>query len=214
MKPPARPVYIVDDEAGMRKALSRLLGAEGFDVRPFASAQEFLDVFQPDEVACIILDLAMPGIDGLDLQRRLLDHDPAPSVVFLTARGTIPKTVQAMKAGAVDFLAKPVTAADLLGAVQAALRHAEKTHREHEELGALSLRYQRLTPREREVMALVVAGWPNKRIAAQLGVGEPTVKVHRARVMHKMKAESLAGLVRTAEKLASPPPPEDGRRPG
>lgn len=205
MNPPARPVYVVDDDAGMRNALARLLGAEGFEVRPFASGPAFLEAFEPGEPACILLDVSMPGMDGLQLQRRLLQFEPAPSIVFLTAHGTIPGTVRAMKAGAVDFLTKPITDADLLAAVGNTLRNAERKAHEHAELGAIKRRYERLTAREREVMALVVAGWLNKQIAAHLGVGEPTIKAHRGKVMSKMEVESLADLVRAAEKLGVSP---------
>jgi FixJ family two-component response regulator len=201
MNAPPRVVYVVDDEAGMRTALARLLEVEGFEVRACASAREFLDRYDSEEVSCLILDVAMRGLNGPGLQRHLRTlGDPLP-IVFLTARGDIAMSVRAMKAGAVDFLTKPVIAADLLRAVRAALKLARSRFAERTELAQLKVRYESLTPREREVMAHVVAGWLNKQIAAELGTREQTVKIHRARGMHKMQVESLADLVRLAAKL-------------
>lgn len=204
MNAPPRTVFVVDDEVRMRKALARLLEAEGFTVKACGSAREFLAVYQPDEIACLILDVAMPGIDGLELQQQLAGHGAALPIVFLTARGSIPMSVQAMKAGALDFLTKPVLDADLLHAVRAALREAEKRHAIRSEGRKLAARYATLTPREREVMALVVTGKLNKQIAGALGTGEQNIKIHRAHVMRKMGAESLAELVRAAGTLGIP----------
>ena len=194
-------VYIVDDEAGMRKALTRLLRSEGFDVRAFASAADFLAAYRAKETACLILDVAMPELDGLELQRRLTHAGLLMPIVFLTGKGDIPMSVHAIKAGAVDFLTKPVNDADLLRAVRAALQQAASQKATHATTTALTARYASLTPREREVMAHVVAGKLNKQIAADLGTGEQTIKVHRGRVMEKMGVESLADLVRAAERL-------------
>jgi FixJ family two-component response regulator len=194
-------VYVVDDEAGMRKALTRLLRSEGFDVRAFASARDFLAAYRVEETACLVLDVGMPELDGMDLQRRLTDAGVLVPIVFLTGKGDIPMSVRAIKAGAVDFLTKPVNDADLLRAVRAALQQAASQKAEHATAAALAARYASLTPREREVMAHVVAGKLNKQIAADLGTSEQTIKVHRGRVMEKMGVEWLADLVRAAERL-------------
>lgn len=194
-------VYVVDDEAGMRKALSRLLRAEGFEPRAFPTAREFLAAQRVGETACLILDVAMPELDGLEVQRRLTRLDLRLPIIFLTGHGDIPMSVHAMKAGAVDFLTKPVNDADLLRAVHAGLRVATTQNAEHAAKAALAAREATLTPREREVMALVVAGNLNKQIAADLGTGEQNIKIHRGRVMEKMGVESLADLVRAAERL-------------
>ena len=194
-------VYVVDDEAGMRKALTRLLRSEGFDVRAFASARDFLAAFRSEETACLVLDVTMPGLDGMELQRRLTHADVLVPIVFLTGKGDIPMSVRAIKAGAVDFLTKPVNDADLLRAVRAALQQAENRKAAHATAAALAARFASLTPREREVMAHVVAGKLNKQIAADLGTSEQTIKVHRGRVMEKMGVEWLADLVRAAERL-------------
>ena len=200
--PPSPPtVFLVDDEPGMRKALSRLLGAEGFKVRAFPSAKAFLDSYREDESGCLVLDIAMPDLGGLELQERLSHSGILLPVVFLTGRGDIPMTVQAIKAGAVDFLTKPVNDEALLSAVRAALQRAEEQHERMAETANLRQRHGRLTPREAEVMRYVVAGHLNKQIAAELGIGEQTIKVHRSRVMKKMGVESLADLVRAAEHL-------------
>ncbi len=194
MSKAAKIVCVVDDEPGMRKALTRLLGAEGFGVRAFASAGEFLAADGVKASACLVLDVSMPDLDGLALQQHLTNAHATLPIVFLTGTGDIPMSVRAMKAGAVDFLTKPVNDAELLRAIRAALALAASRSEE-------TARYDRLTPREREVMAHVVTGQLNKQIAADLGTGEQNIKIHRGRVMEKMGAASVADLVRLAERL-------------
>lgn len=194
-------VYIVDDEAGMRKALARLLLAEGFEPHAFATAQEFITAHRAGETGCLVLDVSMPDLDGLELQRRLTHRGILVPIVFLTGHGDIPMSVLAIKAGAVDFLTKPVNDADLLRAVRKGLELAATRQAQQTAHAALTARHASLTPREREVMALVVAGKLNKQIAADLGTGEQNIKTHRGRVMEKMGVESLADLVRAAERL-------------
>jgi FixJ family two-component response regulator len=201
MSPPAPTVYVVDDELGMVKALTRLLTAEGFTVRGFTSAQEFLEAYQDGELGCLVLDVAMPELTGFELQQRLLQAGSLLPIVFLTGRGDIPMSVQAMKAGAVDFLTKPVHDADLLRAVRQALERAAQRQTRDATLASLRKRYARLTPREREVMHHVVSGQLNKQIAGDLGTGEQNIKVHRGRMMRKMEVVSVADLVRAAEQL-------------
>ena len=201
-------VYVVDDEAGMRKALTRLLRAEHFEVRPFEAARQFLAAYRADETACLILDVAMPDLDGMELQRRLTHAGAVVPIVFLTGNGDIPMSVRAIKAGAVDFLTKPVNDAELLRAVRTSLLLAGTRRADQDETAALSAAYASLTPREGEVMAHVVAGKLNKQIAADLGTGEQNIKIHRGRLMEKMGVKSLADLVRAAERLAA------GKRPG
>jgi FixJ family two-component response regulator len=201
-------IFLLDDEPGMLKALTRLLTAEGFLVRGFSAAKTFVESYSAEERSCLILDVAMPELNGLELQQRLTQAGILLPIVFLTGHGDIPMSVQAIKAGAVDFLTKPVNDADLLRAVRAALKRATDQASLISELKLLRQRYERLTPREREVMEHVVAGQLNKQVAGQLGTGEHTIKVHRARVMEKMGVKSLADLVRAAERLGvgkSPP---------
>jgi FixJ family two-component response regulator len=190
-------VYVLDDEPGMVRALTRLLRTVGFEVEGFTLPAGFLKAYRPGLKSCLVLDVAMPELDGLDLQKQLTHHGILLPIVFLTGHGDIPTSVRAMKAGAVDFLTKPVNDDDLLRAVRAALARAA----EQRETSALSMRLGLLTPREREVMEHVVTGKLNKQIAADLGTGEQNIKIHRARVMQKMEAGSLADLVRIAEKL-------------
>ncbi|WP_035600684.1 response regulator [Haloferula sp. BvORR071] len=194
-------IHILDDEAGIRKALSRLLRAEGYEVRAFESAEAFLKGCNAEEISCLLLDLAMPEIDGLELQRRLIRAGVMVPIVFLTGSTDIPMIVRAVQAGALDYLTKPVDDTALLDAVRRALEVASTYKQERDDSARAAARFSRLTPREREVMEAVVAGKPNKLIAAELGACEQTVKVHRRRLMDKMGAESLAALIHTADRL-------------
>jgi len=198
---PLATVFLLDDEPGMLKALTRLLKAEGFTVRGFTDAKTFLESYRAEELSCLVLDVAMPELNGLELQQRLTHMGVLLPIVFLTGHGDIPMSVQAIKAGAVDFLTKPVKDDDLLRAVRAALKRAADQRDLISEAASLQQRYSLLTPREREVMEHVVAGQLNKQVAADLGTGEQNIKMHRARVMEKMGVESLADLVRAAERL-------------
>lgn len=198
-------VFLVDDEPGLRKALTRLLTAEGLEVRAFATAEEFLRTYRLADTGCLVLDVAMPGIDGLELQQRLTHDGAMVPIVFLTGHGDIPMSVRAMQAGAANFLTKPVNDAELLQAVRAALVKAEEQRAAVAETAALRERLGRLTPRERQVLEQVIAGKLNKQIAADLGTGEHTIKIHRGRVMEKMGVQSVAELVRAAQKLGVPP---------
>lgn len=192
----APTVYLVDDDPAVRKALARLLGAEGFAVRGFDCAEAFLDAHDPDAHGCAILDLELPDIDGLGLQDRLRDRGACRPVVFLTGRATVPASVRAMKEGAVDFLQKPVDAARLTAAVSAALDRDRTERAAKAARRDVAARLDSLSPREREVMDHVVAGRLNKQIAADLGIAEKTTKVHRGRMMKKMGARTIADLVR------------------
>lgn len=198
-------VYLVDDEPDLLKALTRLLGAEGFDVRAFASAEEFLASPRHEPVACLVLDVAMPRLDGIQLQDRLIEQGSLLPVIFLTGHGDIPMSVRAMKSGAVDFLTKPVQDADFLRAVRAALELAGARAAENEQVSGIQSCVDRLTRREREVMDLVVAGLLSKQIAARLGTVEQTIKVHRMRVMEKMEVQSVAELVRRVSLMSRSP---------
>jgi FixJ family two-component response regulator len=203
MTTPLGIVHVVDDEEGMRKALTRLLRAEGFDVRAFASARDFLLAYRKEETACLLLDVTMPEMDGMALQEMLAALGHRVPIVFLTGKRSFPHTVRAIKAGAVDYLIKPVNDADLLRAVRAALELAATWHVEQAAMQELQARHESLTPREREVMRHVVAGRLNKQIAADLGTGEQNVKIHRGRVMQKMGVVSVADLVRAAGRLGA-----------
>jgi FixJ family two-component response regulator len=193
-------VYLVDDDAGVRKGLSRLLRARGYDVRAHSSPQEFLQQHDPAAPGCAILDVAMPGLDGLGLQQALTAGGSHRPVIFITGKGDIPTSVRAMKAGALDFLTKPVKESDLLEAIlRAKTRDAE--HRlVNSELDSIRAKINTLTPREREVLVHVVAGRLNKQIAGDLGTVEKTIKVHRSRMMEKLGLRSVTDLVRMAEK--------------
>lgn len=203
----SRKVFLVDDEPELRQALTRLLKAEGFDVEAFGSAMEFLARLDGACAGCALLDLAMPGIDGLELQQRLSASGAQLGIVFLTGHGDIPTSVRAVKAGAIDFLTKPVRRADLLRAVNAALDHAQSQQAAEAGRAELRGRFEQLTPREREVLTHVIAGKLNKVIAADLGTSEQTIKVHRARVMEKLDVGSVADLVRVAQQLGVAPAP-------
>jgi FixJ family two-component response regulator len=198
---PAEPVvFVVDDDLTIRKLVARWLGLAGFQVRLFASAEEFLCEYQSPAVGCIVLDVDLPGLDGLGLQQRLVAEQTVLPIVFITGMGDVPISVQAMKTGAVDFLTKPLNEEALLDAVSSALARSRRTWLEHQDLTSLRQRFEALTPRETDVLRLVVAGMLNKQVAAELGIAEKTVKVHRGRVMSKLKAQSLAELVRLYEK--------------
>ena len=199
-------VFVVDDDAAMRQSLSNLIRSVGLRVEAFASAQEFLRSKRPDVPGCLVLDVRLPGLSGLDLQKRMAEADIEIPIIFITGHGDIPMTVRAMKAGAVEFLTKPFRDQDLLDAVQQALER-DRTARAHREvIDELRPRLESLTPREQQVMGLVVAGLLNKQIAGKLGTSETTVKVHRHQVMEKMGADSLAELVRMADRLKIPTP--------
>jgi FixJ family two-component response regulator len=193
-------VYIVDDEANVREALSALLRANGKSVQVFTSGQDFLDFGRRDSCACLILDLRMPGVGGLEVQKLITARASIP-VIFLTGRGDIPSTVRAMKGGAVDFLTKPVDEEALLGTVERALRQDWVSRLEAAEHASLVARYESLTPREREVLPLLVRGLLNKQAAYELGITEYTVQIHRGHIMRKMEADSFATLVKLAGKL-------------
>lgn len=194
-------VYLLDDEPGMVKALTRLLRIGGFNVEGFTSAAGLMEAFQPQRKTCLVLDVAMPGLDGIHFQEQLTRQNILLPIVFLTGHGDIPMSVRAMKAGAVDFLTKPVNGEDLFDAVRTALKVAGQRRAERAEGASLADRFNLLTPREREVMAHVVAGQLNKQIAADLGTGEQNIKIHRGRIMEKMGVHSVAELVRAAGRL-------------
>jgi FixJ family two-component response regulator len=196
---------VVDDDPSVLRALTRLLSAAGLEARGFPSPAAFLQAHDPATPGCLVLDLALPGLDGLEVQQALSAADCARPIIFITGRGDIPTTVRAMKGGAIDFLTKPVNDRDLLAAVRNAIEIDRVAREAQVEMDALKQRLASLTPREREVLAQVVAGRLNKQIAADLGTVEKTIKVHRARIMAKMAVRSLADLVRVAERLGIPP---------
>ncbi|QOT77510.1 response regulator transcription factor [Cupriavidus basilensis] len=201
MNNPTPTVFVVDDDDAVRQALMRLIRGAGYLVEGFGCARAFLDSGSPAECnACLVLDLQLPDLNGLELQRELNGAGRPLPIVFITGHGDIPASVRAMKAGATDFLVKPVSESDLLNAIEAALGRASQARASRIEIEAIYSRIDRLTPREREVLTLVVEGRLNKQMACELGTAEKTIKVHRARVMRKMEAHSLAELVRITDK--------------
>jgi FixJ family two-component response regulator len=200
---PEAVVFVVDDDVSVREALESLVRSTGLDVYTFASAQDFLEYRRAEMPGCLVLDVQLPDLNGLDLQKRMAELNIEIPIVFISAHADIPTSVRAMKAGAVEFLTKPLDDEALSDAIQVAIQYdrAERHHRA--EIRELDCRYRRLTPREREVMELVVSGLLNKQIAGDLRASEITIKVHRARVMGKMQADSLADLVRMSEKLSN-----------
>jgi len=194
-------VFVVDDDAAMRRSLDNLVRSVGLRTEAFASAQEFLRRRRPEGPACLVLDVRLPGASGLDLQKRMAETDLEIPIIFITGHGDVPMSVRAMKAGAVEFFTKPFRDQDLLDAIHQALERDREARVQREELAALRTRFDSLTRREREVMGLVVAGLLNKQIAGEVGASETTVKIHRHQVMEKMRAGSLADLVRMADRL-------------
>ena len=196
-------VFIVDDDASVRRSIRDLLESVALQSEAFATPQEFLASQRADRPGCLVLDVRLPGMSGLDFQRALAEAGVSLPVIFITGHGDVPMSVQAMKSGAVEFLMKPFRTQELLDAIQQALDRDRKLREGRREVAELRQRYETLTPREREVMEMVVSGLLNKQIAGRLGTGEHTVKIHRGKVIQKMQADSLAALVRMADTLKS-----------
>ena len=205
MNGPNPTIFVIDDDASMRSALSYLLQSAGYKVETHSSAEEFLRREHYDGVGCIILDVQMPGLSGMDLQEKLMRSDYRMPIIFLTGHGELSMGVQAMKKGAIDFLTKPCDDEQLLGAVQSAIEKDMQARGSYEEKQKIRRRIELLTPRENEILHYVIAGMLNKQIAAKLGIAEPTVKIHRGRIMEKLCAESVADLVRLAGKAGIEP---------
>ena len=201
MTEPTSIVFVVDDDPSVRRAIKRLVESVGLHVELFGSATEFINSSHPDVASCLVLDIRLPGISGLDFQRELVQAKNGIPVIFITAHGDIPMTVRAMKAGAVEFLTKPFRDQDLLDAIQVGLERDRVRRQRQAETAMLRERLESLTPREREILPLVVSGLLNKQVAAEIGATEATVKVHRSQLMRKMGASSLADLVRMSEKM-------------
>ena len=198
---PKAIVFVVDDDLSVREGLERLLHAAGWEVETFASAQEFLDHRKENIPSCLVLDVQLPGLSGLDLQKRITAANREIPIVFITGHGDVPTSVRAMKAGAVEFLVKPFSDQDLLDAIRQAVKRDQSARYQNAQMQDLWRRYELLTPREREVMQRVVSGLLNKQVAAELGTSEITIKVHRGQVMQKMQANSLVDLVRMYDQL-------------
>jgi len=204
MNEPASIVYVVDDDPSIGRAIKRLLESVGLHIEVFGSAAEFRSSSHPDIVSCLILDIRLPGVSGLEFQHQLSEANISIPIIFISAHGDVPMTVRAMKAGAIEFLTKPFRDQDLLDAVQVALERDRARRQRESEIAVLRERFESLSSREREVVAMVVSGMLNKQIAAEIGTTENTVKVHRSRAIEKMQAKSLADLVRMVDRLKIP----------
>jgi len=204
MNDAAPVVFVVDDDPSVRRAIKSLIESVGLQVQHFASAQEFLQARRADVPGCLVLDIRLPGKNGLDFQRELAESDDHIPIIFITGHGDIPMTVRAMKAGAVEFLTKPFNDQDLLDSIHQALARDRVRRHQEAEIAGLRERFESLTPREQEVLPWVISGLLNKQIAAEIGTTEATVKVHRSQLMRKMGAQSVAELVRMAERIGIP----------